>query len=303
MRKLIAFLDDLNQDYLLSLLEDTPECINNFVQSIAQSVEPFYLRKDTVFYDGKSIDKCCTYFEELSSNSYRETLRERLRIVLENACDWRHKPKQETIRESHSYFYFSWHFESYGNNTTIKDIKNTTLAELSERILQADFNEKRFVLVVPKNACDTHPYKHPCSIVTIKEVYPFKHELPIFIEVKYTTDAESWIKENRTPLCMNRNNKHGENGRRAHRRASILYCSIDEAQNLLNSAIGDARYSSKEKWLYNYDQSHEKFIAFPYENETPQNQYHAFHYETIEDAQREIPAFTFKRLKQKFSIR
>jgi len=93
----------------------------------------------------------------------------------------------------------------------------------------------------------------------------------------------------------NFSSKHGNIHKKADppklgEKASQLKCSDEDAQQLLNDAIFDRRYSGKKgHWCYNFDPVHDTFIVFPYEGNTPSNQFHAFHIER-EEWKKEIPS-------------
>ena len=86
-------------------------------------------------------------------------------------------------------------------------------------------------------------------------------------------DIVNWISktEQRT---FNVNPKHGENGRGNQLNQSILVCSKEDAQQLLNAAIP---FMEKGKNLFNYDKTHNMYIMFYFEGNNPQKQWHGFH--------------------------
>jgi hypothetical protein len=48
-------------------------------------------------------------------------------------------------------------------------------------------------------------------------------------------------------------------------------------QNLLNDAFGDQNAEQHSKDLMNFDAQKDRYIWFEYENDNPQNLYHAYH--------------------------
>lgn len=86
----------------------------------------------------------------------------------------------------------------------------------------------------------------------------------------------SWLEMNRRPMReYHWNKKHGENGTGAQPQqkgasVSILYCSRDEAAQMLNKAVGRLG----ESRLFWYDEKHEKYMVFMRESA---HRYHSFH--------------------------
>jgi hypothetical protein len=157
---------------------------------------------------------------------------------------------------------------------TINDterVTGETLAEAAERQLQA----------------------HNCLIINFLQSN-FSNKIAVCKNKKYTTELHAiensdnwthWLKAQKITRKFNKNNKHGENGKGAHAKnkdndVAILYCSIAEAQTLLDTAISSP--SPTDKRLYNFDTKNKKFIIFHFEGDTAENQYHGFHLEDDE---------------------
>lgn len=139
------------------------------------------------------------------------------------------------------------------------------------------------------------PIKHAVKIVLFdpaKKYYPIISIItssynglspPKLANVDVIHDKESlekWVRENRQQRTMNKNNKHGENGKGGHPHnkgdpVSVLKCNIEKAQGLLNTAkcLG-ATYN---RHLVNYDPEFGELIIFYDEGDNPQNQYHGYH--------------------------
>ncbi len=304
MKKLHAFLDNLAQTYVQeSLGENTTENKRHFLQQLSQMLEPFYREKGNVFYDKNDIDAFCNFMHELHEDAeYMTNWREQLGDILQNALSWREKPAQDTQA-----LYFFWDMlKELEGKKGISLLKDNTLSELTERLLQE--NSPCHILVMPPHT--KNPYEGKESIATFKDTYETQNmTLPAFAKIQYAThklQVLTWIKNHRQPLVMNKSNKHGLDGKGAHKlnkgdTVSVLYCStIEEAQKLLDDAIGDKRLL--ERNLFNYDEKVGKFIAFFDEGDTPQNQYHAFHFETEADAIKKIPNEIMKELKEKYDL-
>ncbi|NJO02815.1 MAG: hypothetical protein HC880_15045 [Bacteroidia bacterium] len=117
-------------------------------------------------------------------------------------------------------------------------------------------------------------------------------------------DLEKWLKENRGPRIFNVHPKHGENGqgnwgKSRGNKVEVLECSQEEAQILLDTAVGNHQIDPRR--LYNYDVKHEKYILFYYEGDTPQNQYHGFHL-SEDNPEQKIPPSIMMVLKEKYEI-
>jgi hypothetical protein len=122
------------------------------------------------------------------------------------------------------------------------------------------------------------------------EVCKNKTQKTVLAAVANRTEWSAFLQEKRLVRTMNKNNKHGENGKGAHKTnkgdtVSFLYSSVEEAQNLLNTAQKSQVHASR---LYNFDTKNQKFIVFYYEGDTPQNQYHAFHLDNENDVPKDI---------------
>ncbi|MBN2533244.1 MAG: hypothetical protein JXB88_10150 [Spirochaetales bacterium] len=101
--------------------------------------------------------------------------------------------------------------------------------------------------------------------------------IPIFTRIDFVSDytsLENWIVINRIPRKFKHNPKHPKAKEiNKNKYVSALLCSEEEAQILLNSAIGDAGFSNK---LYNYDTKNKKYIIFQ-DDDTQENTYHGYH--------------------------
>jgi hypothetical protein len=91
-----------------------------------------------------------------------------------------------------------------------------------------------------------------------------------------TDEIIYWI-ANTEVRPFNLSSKHGENGKGNWQGESLLLCTKEDAQKLLNTAI--PCFEEKEKNLFNFDNTHNTFIVFYYEGDNPQRQWHGFHLE------------------------
>lgn len=106
-----------------------------------------------------------------------------------------------------------------------------------------------------------------------------------------------WFSKNRKPARkFHLSPKHGENGKGAHPehkgdRVSVLLCSKEIAEKLLNLAIG---IDVEGRTLYFYDVDNQKYIEFKQEAD---HVYHGFHLSDA-DAVRRIPQEVIRKIEQ-----
>jgi quinol monooxygenase YgiN len=197
MKKLYAFLDNLAQTYMQeSLVENTTENKRHFLRQLSQILEPFYREKGNVFYDKNDIDAFCNFMHELHEDAeYMTNWREQLGDILQNALSWREKPAQDTQA-----LYFFWDMlKELENEKGISSLKDNTLSELTERLLQE--NSPAHILVMPPHT--ENPYQAKDFIATFKDTFETQNlTLPAFAKIQYTTDKQQvldWIKKHRQP--------------------------------------------------------------------------------------------------------
>jgi len=101
---------------------------------------------------------------------------------------------------------------------------------------------------------------------------------------------EVWLSQNRPPRVFSNNPKHGESGKgvRTHKgeKVSALLCNAQEAQKLLDTAIGCAKITDR---LYNFDRKYGKYIVFEDEN-TPNNTYHGYYVDSLAEILKKLTA-------------
>lgn len=101
----------------------------------------------------------------------------------------------------------------------------------------------------------------------------------VLLDYCYNFDTlDNWLIRKQLPRTYNfGDNRHLENHPQYIRGKSPLLGGEGgkkNAEKLLQTAIGDKR---KNKDLVNYDIENQCFIWFEYQNESPQNEYHAYH--------------------------
>lgn len=248
-----------------------------FLKELSESMEWIYRERNAVsFYSSENIQRFIDNFEDFK-NDYLFDPASKMMDILSDAYDWHEQQEQEQ-----NCAYFIW------QGQTAHFVVNNVLSEIAER--QNNSPEKSFLLL---NFYAASFIGEKLSILKerIEDVHLFI--LPTFLHVDNVTQLLKWLVDNRQKRNFNLNPKHGENGVAAHGKSrgndvSLLLCNRDQAQELLNKAIGDARETTE---LYNFDILHQKFIIFKFENETPQNQYHGYH----PDNQDEVSS-SFKQL-------
>ncbi len=301
--KIIVFIDDFNQDYIIENLFNNHQTKEDFLKQLEDNLVLFSRRKDEIFYDKNSIEYFCNFLTEIKDDAnYLIDFRSKLADILQNA-----QPISPNIDLKEQYFRWNL-FE----NKAMIQIQNNILIEIIKKQIEQKENQF-FVLVTPTNS--QNPYQKRPFIVCLVDDFNHIEALPRILKIDYITDkmqANEWINKNRTPLKINKNNKHGENGVGAHKsnknnKVGILYGSIKEADELLQTAIFDFREQTK-KPLYNYDKKNKKIIVFQYEgtfqtkNQSYQS-YHAFHLEMDNKQQieeQQIPNEILKELEKLF---
>lgn len=256
-------------------------------------VEIFEKEKCDLFYSVEDVKAFCGFFSGLIGNPYLISLEEQVYEFLKNA---------EALEESHSVInrYFWWDL----CNESVKEVTSDLISNAVN--LQYKFPDGEHIVLLPEAAAEDYSCRNFIPIIVDNVA---SSDAPSLIRVQFvysTQQISDWIKLNRHPLVMNKNNKHGENGVGGHshnkgNKVSKLYTTIAKAQLLLDDSIADKRYSKRKR--YNYDTERNKIIAFYFEGDTPQNQYHGFHYDSLEEAELEIlPKSLFLILKDKFSL-
>jgi hypothetical protein len=254
--------------------------LRDFLIELKEALEWVYREKNaTSFYSVENVRHFLNNFEDFKDD-YLFDPASKVGDILANAYNW-----QENKQQERNCSYFIWH----GQSANL--VANHVLSELAER--QKKSPNQSFLLF------NFNAASFQSKIITIlKEIWEDNQLLllPTFNQVDTEQELYAWLKKERQKRNFNLNPKHGENDTAAHIKSknnevSPLSCNKNEAQELLNTAIGDIRQTTQ---LYNFDRQHQKYIVFKFENETPQNQYHGYH----PINQDEVP-HSFKQLIQK----
>ena len=255
------------------------ESLRDFLKELTDSMEWVYREKNAVsFYSLENVQRFLDNFEDFKDD-YLFNPYSRLINILAESYNW----EEEQEQEQHC-AYFIW------QGQTAHLVVNHALSEVAER--QKSSPEQAFLLFNFRAASFQSK-----TITILKEMRENNQLLllPTFNQVNNEQELYAWLIENRQKRNFNLNPKHGENGVGAHKgnkgdTVDPLLCSRNEAQVLLDKAIGDTRRTTE---LYYFDSQNQKFIVFKFENDTPQNQYHGYH----PNNQDEIP-HDFKQLIQ-----
>jgi hypothetical protein len=227
-----------------------------------------------LFYDNSEYQAFANALDELAyaGEFYLIKPRRILNALLKQAIDWtENEPKQ-----FNNCFYALWDSNSF---SVVQEIPPSVKEAFEYQCSQDE--SKQLVLNL-----DTGFFPHKKALFIFKDRSNHDNqELPIFIKLNQVCNSKSldeWLMNNRTPRQLNvtdqRHNEHSTLYIKG--KSPILYdlgrdnTAIAHIQDLLNKAITD-QYESKD--LMNYDPTKEKYIWFEYENDNPQNQYHAYH--------------------------
>lgn len=264
--------------------------LKSFLSQLESLIEIVGCEKEVnLFYSANEIKDFLVNVEEFYKESYLIDIASTINEYLQkaNAINWQYNPTQDN-----SFQYFILDF----NSLQIIQLFNHSINEGLER--QLTYQENKVFLINHLALNVSNPYVSLLKKSTKSNDFPSALIIPLKNNVK---EIDEWLTENRKTRTFNLSPKHGENGKRAHpsnkgEEVSILECSKEEAQKLLENAIGDVRIDKKR--LYNYDATRDNYILFYYEGENPQNQYHGFHI-SKKDAAQKIPNTMLKRLNEK----
>ncbi len=262
----------------------------SFLSQLDALLEIVACEKDTnLFYSANEIKDFLINVEETNKELYLIDVASIIDEYLQkaNATNWQDKSLQNS-----SFQYILLDF----NEQRMIQLSDHSINEGIER--QLDYSENKVSLINHLAIKTPNQYLSLLKKTSIPTSFPIAINIPL---INNEIELFRWLSQNRKPRIFNLNQKHGENGKGAHKAnkgddVSILECSEKKAQELLIDAIGDARINSKR--LYNYDSDIDKYILFYYEGNNPQNQYHGFHV-SKDNAPKKIPNTILKRLKGK----
>jgi len=228
----------------------------SYFPKIYKIIQLAYQHKTSVFYSQKQIQDFVNNYQEFDEY-FSQSFGNELSVLLENASS----------KENNRYA-FETCFS--GEKTSLNPIKNYAISVINSY-------SKNALISSTQNSEDK-------VLLSVESSVDF--EKVNFRVINNTDNLLQWIQNNSVERIFNLSAKHGENGLGNWTNASKLRCNKEEAQQLLNTAIPD--FIEKEKQLFNFDETHQTFIVFFYEGDTPQNQWHGFHIEESE-WEKEIP--------------
>ncbi|MEO5360943.1 MAG: hypothetical protein H7843_10930 [Nitrospirota bacterium] len=202
------------------------------------------------YYDKDNMEKFFKRYDthkKINSNNPLTFLRKLIRNTFEN---WRDAKQQLSDNE----------YKTFNNTVTVKD---HTFCEMSQR--QVNVREINYALL-NHYACDINT---DIISVTIEGGDTAK-----FFNLRCSGSFERWLTDSIIQKRMfHPNPKHVKKGQSNRSDVSELECSPEEAQDLLNTAIGGDGHK-----LFNYDKKRNKFIIFMDETHGEcEKVYHGYH--------------------------
>jgi hypothetical protein len=233
---------------------------NDFAKNMNSVFEVARQIKADVYYTLDSVVDLKDFFTDLDIN-FTKSQANRLDVLLKDFISFKEK-----------HHFFKVHFAE----------EQTSLEPVNYGFLNAIDDHKAIRIVFTQNS------RNKEQLLLVQASHDF-----YFCEINHFNQAKDiweFINQHLPIRTYNFSSKHGNATTKAiapksTEKASQLLCSDLEAQTLLNSAICDLR---EKKFYYNFDEIHGTYILFPYEGETPQNQFHAYHI-TKEEWHKEIP--------------
>ena len=237
--------------YLMTLTDGDPRRMKTLSDSLKRVIEFFdYENLKFVYYDSHNMNMFANdaFVKDFGFPKYRRQLQITMR---DHGKDLREEKTMTTDDV------FQWYKQT---------ISDDTLCEMSKR--KSETPDDSYLLL------DFEALKEQQQSVPVT-----CNGADMTIDVRKLDEKAiaEWYAGNRRPTRkFEANPKHGQDGVGAHphskgNKVSKLECSPEEAQQLLNSAVGKA----KDKSLYNYDSHKKKYIEFKYSGND--NTYHGYH--------------------------
>lgn len=225
-----------------------PSMLHEFLHSLGKSITSI---KDENFagkYDSKNLENFLSA-PEILDDLYPRPIRKVLRTLLKDSFDdWRFLANNLYGKQ------FSIYGEYITDHTVCKIAEHSSLCKQRENFLLFNYHALTLKGTIP---------------VVIDNI---KREI---ISVQNIKELVSWFSENRVPKrSFHATNKHRANNGGNWKNASSLNCSVEHAQALLNSAIGDSNT------LYNFDETNQSWLKFMFDNTSGpdfEKLYHGYH--------------------------
>ena len=250
------------------------DAYERLIQELKQIANSVAIEKYEGFYDASNLSNFLELYEALD-DCYPSAPKRLLRGVLAGNAftNWREGALQAA---EHEYQIF---------NQTILDNSFCEIAERKKRVA-----DDHYALL-----------NHQACVIKSMIAVTIDRESTLDIDnLKDEAEVAGWFSRNRIPpRNFNINPKHGENRQdiRVIRNEIIspLRCSMEHAQALLHSAIGET-----ERELFNLDPDYDEILVFRYEGPTPQNMYHGYH---VPKDSEEVPDAIRKKLTNRLFLR
>ncbi len=232
---------------------------NSYLLTVEKLVTFAYMHQAKVYYSIAQLNDFTSNCKDLDAN-FTSSMGNQLEVILQNAVALK---KQN--------FIFEVCFAQ--ENTSLNPVKSKSLASIQ------GFDKQLLISLSSYNNV----------LLWVKSNTEFER-----VNVYATSEMielQNWIVKSSNVKKYNFSNKHGNdkvkaNPPKSREKVSQLRCSDEKAQELLRTAIPN--FEEKQGWHYNFDETLDTFIVFPFEGDTPQNQFHAFHVEPNE-WNKEIP--------------
>jgi len=221
----------------------------NFVEFVKELSSYLLQIKNENFFGKYDLLNILSFLKELEvlEDLYPNSPTRILRSILKNFEDWR-KDLNNWVGDE--YIIFG------------QGLKNHSLCKISNHLSSISENENIALL--------NHKALSFRDDITIN----FNRKSNCIPNINSIEKISTWFQKNRIPCRkFHDTDKHKENNNGNWDNASPLRCTLQQAQNLLNSAIGD------KTTLYNIDIQNNCWIKFMYDNvEVPigQKQYHGY---------------------------
>jgi hypothetical protein len=222
--------------------------LRSYIEYLIRWVEAIELEHYTGYYDARQFSSLKEKIE-LVEDDYPSPLSRKVYLAIQEWENWRDEYYQDN-RKIYSVYY---------------DLKfDDTFCELAER-KNISSNEDNFVLF-DHAACH---YPSPLELRIDNE-----DEL-LIDKVSSISVTSSWFANSRIPARkFHQSRKHHPNSLKAKSRrgkkGAPFYSTNEEAQHLLNHAVGE-----REEELIAWDSKHDMYVIFKDENSN--NQYHGYH--------------------------
>jgi hypothetical protein len=276
-------------------IQNTPE-LNHFLDELEMLIMRADCEKGSeLYYEGTNRDIFTDTLNTIANCDEEYDLQSpdlRIYALLDTAKDIGIKPSFSIDENT---YYGLWNFD---NRQLVDDFPNI-LKEIVEKKLNhsVELKEKYLLLNIFAQV------QFNRNFISVFKDSSLKSNviLPQFIAIEYAIDfksLEEWLEKNRLTRNYNFKDYRHIEGHKDYipKKSPLLNGDKNHAESLLKQALGDKR---EKEYLINFDEKNGCYIRFEYENNNPQNLYHAFHlvhnkrsekpYERDKKAEKEIP--------------